>query len=391
MAKRVTTKDIAKLAGVSRTTVSFVLNNVPGVKITDETRQRILEIARQLDYHPDATARRMVSGKTRIIGFVVRQNMDQASVDHFLPQVLNGLSQSSAALGYHVLFEAISPSVNSNMDMRLMRERHKDDLILSAPRAEDTELLRIHAENVSSGLNDGAYAKLIRERHVDGIILSGPRVDDTELLRIHAEGLPIVLLGQFPHTDISFVDVDNINGAERATRHLIDLGHRRIAMITNAPLVYTASADRLTGYRRALAAAGIAYDKLLVEEGDFSPHGGEAKMNALLSRKPRPTAVFVASDTVALGALQAIRAHGLRVPDDIAVVGFDDIYLSEFLDPPLTTIRLPAFALGWNAAETLIHQINEGVPPHPKNTLLQTELIIRQSCGSKAKPAASTK
>lgn len=350
MAKRVTTKDIAKLAGVSRTTVSFVLNNVPGVKITDETRQRILEIARQLDYHPDATARRMVSGKTRIIGFVVRQNMDQASVDHFLPQVLNGLSQSSAALGYHVLFEAISPD-----------------------------------------MNDGAYAKLIRERHVDGIILSGPRVDDTELLRIHAEGLPIVLLGQFPHTDISFVDVDNINGAERATRYLIDLGHRRIAMITNAPLVYTASADRLTGYRRALAAAGIDYDKSLVEEGDFSPHGGEAKMNELLSRKPRPTAVFVASDTVALGALQAIRAHGLRVPDDIAVVGFDDIYLSEFLDPPLTTIRLPAFALGWNAAETLIHQINEGVPPHPKNTLLQTELIIRQSCGSKAKPAASTK
>jgi DNA-binding LacI/PurR family transcriptional regulator len=350
MAKRVTTKEIARLAGVSRTTVSFVLNNIAGAKIADETRQRILEIAERLDYHPDATARRMVSGKTNVIGIVVRQSIDQAFVDHFLPEVLHGLSQSSVALGYHVLFEAIP-----------------------------------------SDVTNGAYTKLIRERHVDGIILSGPRVDDAELLRIHAEGVPIVLLGQFPHTDMSFVDVDNVDGAERATRHLIELGHRRIGIITNASLIYTASADRLAGYRQALANAGIAFDETLVREGDFSPHGGELQMQALLALDQRPTAVFVASDTVALGALQAIRAHGLHVPNEIAIVGFDDIYLSEFIDPPLTTIRLPAFALGWNAAEMLIQHIAEGVPANPTRILLQTELVVRRSSGDKLSATAATR
>src|SRR5262245_39796612 len=134
MAKRVTSKDIAELAGVSRTTVSFVLNNVPGMRIPEETRQRVLEAARRLNYHPDATARSMVSGRTNVVGFAVRQSADQAFADHFLPQVLHGLAQGAAALGYRTLFEPIPPDTQTGAYTKLIRERHVDGIVLSGPR-----------------------------------------------------------------------------------------------------------------------------------------------------------------------------------------------------------------------------------------------------------------
>ncbi len=338
--RRITARDVANLAGVSRTTVSFVLNNVQGMRISEETRQQVLKAARQLNYHPDATARRMASGRTRLIGFVLRQSPEQAFADHFLPQVLRGLSQAASEQDYHILFEAIPP--------------------------ED---------------QTGAYGRLIRERHVDGLVLSGPRSDDRELLGIHAEGEPIVLLGQLPETQIPFVDVENVGSAVLAVRHLLQLGHRRIAMITNAPRPYTASADRLAGYRRALDEAGLAYDETLVRFGNFTPQSGNAAMNELLELNPLPSAVFVASDTVALGALQAIRWHGYRVPEDLALVGFDDIPLAGFLETPLTTIRLPAYNLGWGAANLLISLVNDE-PVHSRQVLLETNLVIRESCGA---------
>ncbi|HEX7586759.1 MAG TPA: LacI family DNA-binding transcriptional regulator, partial [Anaerolineae bacterium] len=284
--RRVTSKDVAELAGVSRTTVSFVLNDAVGMRVSNKTRQRVKRAALHLNYHPDATARRMVSGRTRVLGFVLRQTTDQTFADSFLPQVLNGLNRGAAAQGYHLLFEPIAPNDKT-----------------------------------------GAYARLIRERHVDGIVLSGPRIDDPELSRIHSEGAPIVMMGQLPHSSIPFVDVDNIGGAESATLHLLKLGHRRIALITNAPRAYTASSDRLKGYRRALTTAGVEYDKALVRYGNFTPQSGFVAMNALLRSRPHPTAVFVASDTVAIGAVHAIRRCGLRVPQDLALVGFDDIRL----------------------------------------------------------------
>ena len=339
MIKRTTAQDVAGLAGVSRTTVSFVLNNVPGMRISDDTRQRVYEAAKQLDYHPDATARRMVQRRTYIIGFVLRQTPDQAFADHFLPQVLHGLSRAAATQGYHILIEPAPP--------------------------DDSD----------------SYLRLIHERHVDGIVLSGPRFDDQEPLRAHAESSPVVLMGQLPNTDLPFVDVDNVSGAATVTRHLINLGHRRIAFISNAKPAYTASADRLAGYRQALAAAGIAFNESLVRYGDFAPASGEAAMIDLLRLIPRPTAVFVASDTVAIGALKAIRTAGLAVPHDIALVGFDDAPQSEFIDPPLTTVRLPAYGLGWGAADLLIRLINKEFIRQPA-VLLETELIVRKSCGA---------
>jgi LacI family transcriptional regulator len=340
MVKRATARDVAELAEVSRTTVSFVLNEVPGIRISEETRQRVLEAAKHLNYHPDATARRMVTGRTNVIGFILRQSPDQVFGDQFLPQVLNGLTHAAAAQNYHVLIEPIPPE--------------------SEP---------------------GAYLRLVRERHVDGIILSGPRFDDEELLRFHAEGWPLVMMGQLPNTDLMSVDIDNVGSAAAATQHLIALGHRRIALITNAQPTYTATMERLTGYRQALESACLAYDETLVEFGGFTPPSGAVAMNRLLQLSPRPTAVFVASDTVALGALQAIRGCGLRVPNDIALVGFDDVPLSEFVDPPLTTIRLPAYGLGWGAADLLLRAINHE-EIQQRSVLLESELIVRKSCGA---------
>jgi len=340
MPKRATAREVAELAGVSRTTVSFVLNSVPGMRISEETRQRVFEAARQLDYHPDATARRMAYGQTRVIGFVVRQSPDQFFADHFLPQVLSGLSRCATAQSYHILFEPIPP-----------------------------------------GDETGTYARLVRERHVDGIVLSGPRFDDQELLKIHAEGAYVVLMGKLPGTSIPSVDVDNIGGAHIATQHLINLGYRHIALITNAPLAYTASADRLAGYRQTLEAAGIAYQEKFVRYGSFTPQSGFDAMSSLLTLDSRPTAVFVASDTVALGALQAIHQRGMNVPEDLALIGFDDIPLAEFMAPPLTSVHLPAYGLGWGAADLLIRLI-AGEEIRDRHVVLETDLVMRESCGN---------
>ncbi len=338
--KRATAAKVAELAGISRTTVSFVLNNVPGIKISEETRQRVLDAARELNYHPDANARRMVTGQTRMIGFVLRQSPDQAFSDHFFPQVLHGMSQAATAQGFHLLFEVIPPEDHRNV-----------------------------------------YMQLINERHVDGIVLSGPRSDDTELLPAYEQGANIVLLGQIPGNNIPFADVNNIGGARTATKHLISMGHTRIGIVTNAPLAYTASTDRLTGYQEALAEAGIPYEEPLVQVGNFTTESGCLAMRELLAMPERPTAVFVASDTVALGALQAIHQAGLRAPEDMAVCGFDDIPLAKYITPSLTTIQLPAYGLGWAAAEMLIRMISKDEIKNPY-VILNTELVIWDSCGA---------
>jgi len=332
-------QDIAKRCGVSRTTVSFVLNEVPNVHISEETRRRVLETARQLDYHPDAVARKLASGRVRTIAVVLRQHPYQVSEDAFLPEVLRGVGQVARQYSYHILYEPLDPT----------------DPI--------------------------TYGDLVREKHADGIILSGPRADDQELERAHRDGVPLVLLGQMPGMDIPFVDVDNVKAARTAVAHLLALGHRRIAMITHASLNYTASRDRLTGYRQALETAGLTYDERLVRYGDFTAASGARAMAELLSLSPLPTAVFVASDVVACGALQVIKERGLRVPDDLALVSFDDIPLARYLDPPLTTVRLPAYGLGWAAAEQLIRLL-EGEEVTERQILLETELVVRESCGA---------
>ncbi len=338
--ERPTSRDVARLAGVSRTTVSLVLNNVPDVHISPETRQRVLEAARQLGYYPDASARRLVSGKTHTIALVWHRGPDQMYRDAFLPGLLQGVTRAARRYGYYVLFRPIEPDEP-----------------------------------------DDAYVELARGRHTDGLILSGPRSDDAALTQLYQDQFPLVLHGQLPDTDIPSVDVDNVQGARIAVEHLLRLGHRRIGMITNAPLAYTASQQRLEGYRRSLEGWGLPYDENLVRYGNFDEESGLRAMERLLTLNPRPTAVFVASDMVAIGALRALREHNLRVPEEIALVGFDNIAAARFITPALTTVHVPAFGLGWAAAELLI-RIIEGDQPAETQVRLETELIVRESCGA---------
>lgn len=340
--KRATSKDVARLAGVSRTTVSLILNHhTRSADISEETRQRVMEAARALDYWPNAAARSLVRSRANIIGFVLCQSQDRLSADAFLPKVLEGVSLVARERRWHVILESV-PDVSQ----------------------------------------PDAYIGLVRSRQIDGIILSGPRSDDGQLPRLQAEGFPIVLLGQLADTDFPQVDVDNVAGAQRGVEHLIRLGHRRIGCITNAPLAYTASVDRLTGYRAALEQADIRYDGSLVRYGDLSPESGRQAMMALLAHpEGRPSAVFVASDVVAIGALSAVREQGLRVPEDLAIVGFDDIPFARYLAPPLTTIRVPAVEEGIAAARALAH-VMSGQPCQPNQSFLPTELVVRASCGA---------
>jgi LacI family transcriptional regulator len=332
--RRATSADVAARAGVSRTTVSFVLNGKAEVGIPPGTRRRIEDAARELGYHPHGAARALAGGTSHTIGLVLRQSAEQVAADALLAETLWGVAAEARTGGYRVLVEPLSP-------------------------------------------DGGRYSDLLLSQQVDGLIVSGPRVDDEELAALVAEGFPIILQGSLPDVPVPSVDIDNRAGARTAVEHLIGLGHRRIGCITNAPLAYTAAAERVAGYRDALEAAEIGFDPDLVIEGAFDAASGHVAMTSLLATRNPITAAFVASDIVAFGALRALREAGLRVPADISVVGFDDIPLARHFDPPLTTIRLPANALGAAAGRALVERLTGR--PTSERTLLPTELIVRES------------
>lgn len=331
-------KDVAALAGVSTTTVSFVLNDRAGANISPETRRRVREAAEQLGYHPHASARGLAGGRSHTIGLVVRQSPEQVAEDALLAETLRGVAAAARSARYRVLVEPL-------------------------------------------GARDGSYADLIRSRGTDGLVVSGPRIDDAELGRLVADGAPVVIQGSLPGVDIPSVDVDNEAAAQGATAHLIELGHRVIGCITNAPFDYAAARERRDGYRKALEAAGLRYDDDLVVEASFDAASGRRAMSRLLERRGL-TAIFAASDVVAFGAMAAIREAGLRVPEDMAVVGFDDIPLAAYFDPPLTTVHLPAHDLGRAAGLALLDRIDGRAGE--ARTVLPTELVIRSSTGPPA-------
>ena len=339
---RVTSHDVAKAAGVSRTTVSLVLNGVQGIKIRPETRQRVIQVADQMGYVPNAAARALVSQRAQIIGLFLTRSSHHISSDAFITQTLEGLLD-----------------VVHQYDMRLMI-----DIIEPEHQRE-------------------IYLEMARAKRIDGILLSGPRLDDEALQLLEKEGFPTVLIGQLPGSDFCFVDVDNCASAEIAVAHLIQLGHTHIACITNANPSYTAAVDRLRGYQNALASAGLPFEPALVRYGDFTVDSGYQQMKDLLDRGADFTAVFVASDTLVLGAKAALLEHNLRIPQDVALVGFDDLPFAKYMNPPLTTVHLPAVELARQACNLLICQL-QGEQACRQQIILDSQLIIRQSCGATA-------
>lgn len=339
--KRPTSFEVAQLAGVSRSTVSFVLNGVAKANISAATQARVLAAARELGYVPAAAGRTLASGRTQTLGLFIC-HAEHLQVDAFIPGALSGLNEVTQQCGFKVIVEAVPD-----------------------PARPD------------------AYLDLVRAKQVDGLVVLNPRRGDKELARLAQEDFPLVIMGasELPHVH-TVSTADNSVPAERLTEHLIGLGHTRIAHVSYGGLEYQGADERFRGYRRALAEAGLSYDPALLREGNYSAASGFAAMNNLLDAHTDFSAVFVSNDTVALGAMAALRERGRHIPEDVAVVGYDDIPVAAYAAPPLTTVRSPALEHGRLAGEMLIKLIR-GEPVPKVQVQLGLELIIRASCGAK--------
>jgi LacI family transcriptional regulator len=334
--QRVTSRDVAKRAGVSRTTVSFVLNGVKAANISEETRLRVLAAVEELGYVPDAAAQTLASGRTQTIGMVFRTYPRLTTdIAHF--QIIEGLMEITRQFGVRLLIDSVT-----------------------------------HADTADT------YVNLTRTKRIDGLILSDTRVDDRAIHGLVNDGFPIVLLGRLPDVKVCSVEFDNRGGSRAAVEHLLNQGHTRVGFIGYGPAEHTGVAERLRGYQDALAAAGIAFDPALVRYGEYMADSGFAATMSLLEAPILPTAVFVSSDVLAFGALAAIRQRGLIVPDDLAIVGFDDNPLAPYTAPPLTTVRISFQEMGRQAGKMLLDRILYNLEPG-RELLLDTELVVRAS------------
>ncbi|WUR12215.1 substrate-binding domain-containing protein [[Empedobacter] haloabium] len=320
--------DVARAAGVSASTVSRILNGT--ARVADDKRKAVLAAIEQMNFAPNQMARSLKKGSTMTIGIVV-----QDISSPFFDETLRGVDDALKGTGY-------------------------TSVIVSGHWNADEESDRI---------------RLLLARKVDGIILLTGRISDETVLQF-SNHRPIVATGRALRTAnaIGF-KVDNEHGAWLATRHLLDLGHRRIVFITG-PASSSDANERLAGYRRAMAEADVAVDPQLVVEGDFHEPSGLAAINRLLERDVPFTAVFAANDLSAYGARLALYRKGIRVPEDVSLVGFDDLPGSSYTAPPMTTVRQPLYDLGKAATNALLslmgrEAFDEGVAP--------VELIVRET------------
>jgi LacI family transcriptional regulator, galactose operon repressor len=329
--QRPTIYDVARLAGVSTATVSRALNGTG--QIAPATRATIEAAVEQLGYRPNTIARSLVTKSTQTIALLLPD-----ITNPFYAALVSGIQQTALAQGWTML------------------------LCTTESDAEREEL----------------YLRVLRAKQVDGALVDGLVLPPDRIARFVEDGFPIVCLDRdIDSRSIPLVQVDNRLGGRIATRHLVDLGHTRIAHVTGAGELGI-SDERLAGYRDALTEAGLPVDFQLVEEGRFTDDGGHDAARRLLERQPDLTAIFAANDLSALGVMNAVAEAGRRVPDDVSVVGFDDLHLSAYTSPPLTTIRQPAVEIATLATEILIG-LTRGQQAERMRHLLEPELVVRAS------------
>jgi LacI family transcriptional regulator len=328
-----TIRDVARAAGVSVATVSRVFNASGPVK--EETQRRIREVALALRYSPNGAARSLTTNRTSTLGVLLPDLYGE-----FFSEVIRGVDQTAQEHGYHILVSG--------------------------------------SHNVPSEI---AAALTAMRGRVDGVVIMSPAIDASTLAENLPATLPVVLLNcAVQGTEFDALGIDNFGGAHSMVRHLVASGRRRIAMIRGD--AGNADADaRAEGYRAALREAGIEHRPEWEIAGDFLEQSGFTAAEQLLGMSPRPDAIFAANDSMAIGAMSALQAAGCRVPDDMAVAGFDDIPIARYMTPPLTTVRIDIAGLGARAVRALVHAVGSKNAHDRRQEILPAELVVRGTTG----------
>jgi DNA-binding LacI/PurR family transcriptional regulator len=330
-------EDVAARSGVSRATVSRVVNG--STRVSDGARTSVEHAIEQLGYAPNRAARSLAAHRSYTVALVVTEPSTRVFGDPFFAATIRGIAAALSGSRYQLV------------------------------------LLMVQDESERAGVE-----RLVLRGDTDGVLLLSTRRDDPLPGRLVAAHIPCVIAGHprglVGAPAIGFVDADNVGGARRACAHLIRRGCRTIATIAGPPDM-TPGADRLSGWRQALTGARRPAAQSLVAEGDFTRAGGALAAKELLERHPEIDGIFAASDLMAMGTLDALRSAGRRVPDDVAVVGFDDSDLAPGTDPPLTTVRQPIEVLGAEMGRLLLDQLDGDASP--RGITLETELVVRRS------------
>jgi LacI family transcriptional regulator len=306
-------------------------------KVKEETRQKVLKVIQSYNFQPNLVARGLATGRTNVIGVIIPAKVSVIFTDPYFPLLLQGVSSACNSRSYSVMLWLAEPEYERRMISRILH----------------------------NGL-------------VDGAVVASTLMDDPIVNSLFESHMPFILIGRPPSMKVNYLDVDNLQAGRKATLHLLRLGYKRVATITGSQ-DQVAGYDRYQGYLQALQDYDRAFKPELVVEGDFTEQGGANAMARLLPQKP--DAVFVASDMMAYGAMRAIHEANLRTPEDVAVVGFDDIPASVRTTPTLTTVRQPIQHMGSKAVEVLINIIENDIKTTTE-IIMDTELVVRESCGA---------
>ncbi|HPG38956.1 MAG TPA: LacI family DNA-binding transcriptional regulator [bacterium] len=332
---KTTISDIANRANVSKMTVSRVLSGKGPV--SPKTAERINAIIDEMGYQPNLIARSLSSKRTMIIGVIIPK-IQHMFLDNYIAQILSGITDIALQNNYRIMLCPIEPRPDRSME----------------------------------------YINLAKSKLFDGMILVKAKLDDPNINALAESDFPFVLVNYKKFSKkLNFVDSRNVEGATMAIKYLYDSGHRDIAFVAGS-IDETNAKDRLKGYLDTIKELGLEYNENWIVYGDFNKEKAFQEAQKILNCSKRPTAIFCADDSMAIGVIERLRQEGLRVPNDIAVMGFDDIEIAEYIKPALTTIRQPIYELGKTASQSLLNLINGKQKP-PLHKLLDVKLIKRES------------
>ncbi|MFD2671406.1 LacI family DNA-binding transcriptional regulator [Marinicrinis sediminis] len=333
----VTIKDVAKVAGVSPSTVSRVISNHP--RISPKTAAKVKRIMIEMGYHPNMVAKSLVSKKSNTLGVILPRPAEELFLNLFFSEFIRGIVTQATRQGY--------------------------DLLMSSGTTESEEM--------------EAITRFVKGRRVDGVILLSSKKNDPTVKFLREQNFPFILIGRSDeHADVLSVDNDNVQAAYDVTKYLISLGHERIGFVSGPPQLVV-SQDRLEGYKKALKESNLPMKSHWIVEGEFLQESGYRAMSMIMNLADRPTALIITDDLVAYGVVRGITELGYQVPDDISLFSFNNISISELTTPPLSSVDIGIYQMGYTASQALLRNIQEDQHDQ-RRIVIPHRLIIRQSC-----------